>query len=69
VGLTSGSLIGLAGFLAVTAFAGTLLVWRRVASARPSHVLARIGLLVWAQVTVMLVIFLSVNRSFGFFAW
>ena len=68
MGLTSGSLIGLAGFLAVTAFAGTLLVWRRVASARPSHVLARIGLLVWAQVTVMLVIFLSVNRSFGFFA-
>jgi Putative esterase len=68
VGLTSGLFIGLAGFLAATAFAGTLLLWRRVASPGPSHVLARVGLLVWAQVTVMLVIFLSVNKSFGFFA-
>ena len=66
--LTSGFLIGLSGFLAVTAFAGTMGAWRRVAGPRPSHVLARISLLVWAQVTVMLVLFLSVNRSFGFFA-
>ncbi|MGE5292489.1 MAG: alpha/beta hydrolase [Micromonosporaceae bacterium] len=66
--LTSGLLIGLAGFLAVTAFAGTMWAWRRVAGPRPSHVLARVSLLVWAQVTVMLVLFLSVNRSFGFFA-
>ncbi|HUK68893.1 MAG TPA: hypothetical protein VLW50_09115 [Streptosporangiaceae bacterium] len=68
MGLTSGLLIGLAGFFAATAFAGTLWMWRRLASPRPSHLLARIGLLLWAQVTVMLVIFLSVNKSFGFFA-
>ncbi len=68
MGLTSGLLIGLAAFLAATAFAGTLWMWRRLASPRPSHVVARIGLLLWAQLTVMLVIFLSVNKSFGFFA-
>ncbi len=68
MGLTSGLLIGLAAFLAATAFAGTLWMWRRLASPRPSQVVARIGLLLWAQLTVMLVIFLSVNKSFGFFA-
>ena len=68
MGLTSGSLIGLAGFLAAGAFAGTLWMWRRLASPQPAHVLARVGLLLWAQVTVMLVLFLSVNKSFGFFA-
>jgi Putative esterase len=68
VGLTSGSLIGLAGFLAVTAIAGTMWLWPSVAGPRRAHVLARAGLLVWAQVTVMLVLFLSVNSSFGFFA-
>ena len=68
MGLTSGLLIGLAAFLAASAFVGTLWMWRRLASPPPSHVVARIGLLLWAQVTVMLVIFLSVNKSFGFFA-
>ncbi|HKB29703.1 MAG TPA: alpha/beta hydrolase-fold protein [Streptosporangiaceae bacterium] len=68
MGLTSGLLIGLAGFFAAGAFAGTLLMWRRLATPRPGHVLARAGLLLAAQVSVMLVIFLSVNRSFGFFA-
>ncbi len=68
MGLTSGLLIGLAGFLAVGAFAATLCMWRRLASLQPAHVLARVGLLLWAQVTVMLVLFLSVNKSFGFFA-
>jgi hypothetical protein len=68
VGLTSGLLIGFAGFLAVAAFAGTMWLWPRVAGPRRAHVLARAGLLVVAQATVMLVLFLSVNRSFGFFA-
>jgi len=68
VGLTSGLLIGLAGFLAAGAFAGTLWMWRRLASPQPAHVVARVGLLLWAQATVMLVLFLSVNKSFGFFA-
>jgi Putative esterase len=66
VGLTSGSLIGLAGFFATGAFALTLGMWRRLAT--PGHVLARLALLLCAQVSVMLVLFLSVNKSFGFFA-
>jgi hypothetical protein len=68
VGLTSGLLIGLAGFFAAGAFALTLGMWRRLATPGFGHVLARLALLLCAQVSVMLVIFLSVNKSFGFFA-
>ena len=68
MGLTSGLLIGLAGFFAAGAFALTLGMWRRLAAPGLSHVLARLALLLCAQVSVMLVIFLSVNKSFGFFA-
>ncbi len=68
MGLTSGLLIGLAGFFAAGSFALTLGLWRRLATPGPSHVPARLALLLCAQVSVMLVIFLSVNKSFGFFA-
>ncbi|MFE7525940.1 alpha/beta hydrolase [Kitasatospora sp. NPDC057542] len=65
--LTSDALVNSLLALGVAAIVTTLWVWPRLARQRPLPVLGRIGLLTVVQVSVLAVLALSVNNSFGFY--
>ncbi|MFE4518884.1 alpha/beta hydrolase [Kitasatospora sp. NPDC056783] len=65
--LTSEALVDSLLAIGAAALLTTLWVWPRLASQRPLPVLGRIGLLTAVQVTVLAVLALSVNNSFGFY--
>ncbi|MEU4586470.1 alpha/beta hydrolase [Kitasatospora aureofaciens] len=65
--LTSEALVNSLLALGVVALVSTLWVWPRLASQRPLPVLGRIGLLTVVQVSILAVLALSVNNSFGFY--
>lgn len=65
--LTSDALVNSLLALGVAAVVATLWVWPRLAPQRPLPVLGRIGLLTVVQASVLAVLALSVNNSFGFY--
>ncbi|WP_316526883.1 alpha/beta hydrolase [Kitasatospora brasiliensis] len=65
--LTSEALVVSLLALGAAALLTTLWVWPRLAPQRPLPVLGRIGLLTAVQVSVLAVLALSVNNSFGFY--
>ncbi|KJK55313.1 alpha/beta hydrolase [Saccharothrix sp. ST-888] len=65
--LTSGALVYSLIALAVASLVGTLWLWPRLARQRPLPLLGRIGLLTVIQVSVLAVLALSVNNSYGFY--
>ncbi|MFE4976369.1 alpha/beta hydrolase [Kitasatospora sp. NPDC056651] len=65
--LTSEALVDSLLAIGAAALLTTLWVWPRLASQRPLPVLGRIGLLTAVQVSVLAVLALSVNNSFGFY--
>ncbi|MFB7665086.1 alpha/beta hydrolase [Kitasatospora sp. NPDC056138] len=65
--LTSGALVYSLTALAVASLVGTLWLWPRLARQRPLPLLGRIGLLAVIQVSVVAVLALSVNNSYGFY--
>lgn len=66
--LTGDVLIAIAAVASGGLVVLTLLTWRRAAQPGARHVLARIGLLLASNVAVTSLIFLAVNRVFGFYA-
>jgi enterochelin esterase-like enzyme len=68
VGLTSGSLLGFLVLLAVALIVGTIWAWPRFAGSGIRTFLARIGLFVGAQFTLLAVLLLAVNNYFLFYA-
>ncbi|MGW4896523.1 alpha/beta hydrolase [Kitasatospora sp. NPDC004240] len=65
--LTSDALVNSLLALGAAALVTTLWIWPRLARQRPLPVLARIGLLTVTQISVLAVLALSVNNSFGFY--
>ncbi|MEU6236078.1 alpha/beta hydrolase-fold protein [Kitasatospora sp. NPDC047058] len=65
--LTSDALVNSLLALGAAALLATLWLWPRLARQRPLPVLGRIGLLTVTQVSVLAVLALSVNNSFGFY--
>jgi len=65
--LTSGALVNSLIALAVVALVATLWLWPRLARQRPLPMLGRIGLLTVIQVSVLSVLLLSVNNTYGFY--
>jgi hypothetical protein len=65
--LTGGALIGLMAVASAAFIAATLLSWRRMAQPGARHVLARFGLLLGTNLAVTFLIFVVVNRVFGFY--
>ncbi|MQS12871.1 esterase [Streptomyces kaniharaensis] len=65
--LTSDALVNSLLALGAAALITTLWIWPRLARQRPLPVLARIGLLTVTQASVLAVLALSVNNSFGFY--
>ncbi|MGW3077093.1 alpha/beta hydrolase [Kitasatospora sp. NPDC001132] len=65
--LTSEALVNSLLALGVVAIVATLWLWPRLAPQRPLQVLGRIGLLTVVQASVLAVLALSVNNSFGFY--
>ncbi|MEU3569751.1 alpha/beta hydrolase-fold protein [Kitasatospora sp. NPDC036755] len=65
--LTSEALVNSLLALGVAAIVTTLWLWPRLAPQRPLPVLGRIGLLTVVQASVLAVLALSVNNSFGFY--
>ncbi|MEU1419695.1 alpha/beta hydrolase-fold protein [Kitasatospora sp. NPDC005751] len=65
--LTSDALVNSLLALGAAALLTTLWLWPRLARQRPLPVLGRIGLLTVTQVSVLAVLALSVNNSFGFY--
>jgi Putative esterase len=66
--LTGGVLIAAAAVASGGLIAVTFVMWRRAAQPGARHVLARFGLLLATNVAVTFLIFLAVNRVFGFYA-
>ncbi|MER7673661.1 alpha/beta hydrolase-fold protein [Kitasatospora sp. NPDC096128] len=65
--LTSDVLVNALLALGAAALVTTLWIWPRLARQRPLPVLGRIGLLTVVQVSILAVLALSVNNSFGFY--
>src|SRR5690349_4140312 len=65
--LTSDALVNSLLALGVAAIVTTLWIWPRLAPQRALPVLGRIGLLTVVQISVLAVLALSVNNSFGFY--
>ncbi|MEE1789146.1 alpha/beta hydrolase-fold protein [Streptomyces sp. SP17BM10] len=65
--LTSDALVDSLLALGAAALIATLWLWPRLARQRPLPVLGRIGLLTVTQASVLAVLALSVNNSFGFY--
>ncbi|MFB6891921.1 alpha/beta hydrolase [Kitasatospora sp. NPDC056327] len=65
--LTSDALMNSLLALGSAALAATLWIWPRLARQRPLPVLGRVGLLTVTQASVLAVLALSVNNSFGFY--
>ncbi|MFE7637018.1 alpha/beta hydrolase [Kitasatospora sp. NPDC057518] len=65
--LTSDALVNSLLALGAAAVVTTLWLWPRLAPQRPLPVLGRIGLLTVVQASVLAVLALSVNNSFGFY--
>ncbi|MFE2413700.1 alpha/beta hydrolase [Kitasatospora sp. NPDC057904] len=65
--LTSDALVDSLLALGAAALLTTLWIWPRLARQRPLPVLGRIGLLTVTQASVLAVLALSVNNSFGFY--
>ncbi|GAA0685060.1 alpha/beta hydrolase-fold protein [Kitasatospora atroaurantiaca] len=65
--LTSGALVNSLIALAVVALVATLWLWPRLARQRPLPMLGRVALLTVVQVSVLAVLLLSVNNTYGFF--
>ncbi|MFD5467201.1 alpha/beta hydrolase [Kitasatospora sp. NPDC127059] len=65
--LTSDVLVNSLLALGAAALVTTLWIWPRLARQRPLPVLGRIGLLTVVQVSILAVLALSVNNSFGFY--
>ncbi|MEV7602460.1 alpha/beta hydrolase-fold protein [Kitasatospora sp. NPDC089797] len=65
--LTSDVLVNSLLALGAAALLTTLWIWPRLARQRPLPVLGRIGLMTVVQVSVLAVLALSVNNSFGFY--
>ncbi|KJS56890.1 esterase family protein [Streptomyces rubellomurinus] len=65
--LTSDALVNSLLALGAAALVTTLWIWPRLARQRPLPVLGRIGLLTVTQASVLAVLALSVNNSFGFY--
>ncbi|MBO1414359.1 esterase family protein [Streptomyces sp. FH025] len=65
--LTSEALVNSLLALGAAALLTTLWIWPRLARQRPLPVLGRIGLLTVVQVSLLAVLALSVNNSFGFY--
>ncbi len=68
LGPTSGALIALAAVVSGVLIVVTLATWRRAAQPGRRHVFVRFGLLLANNLAVTSLIFLSVNRVFGFYA-
>ena len=66
--LTGRALVVLVVLLAVAVLAGAVLLWPRLAPARPLAVLARAGTLAATNLAVLLVVAVVLNDQFGFFA-
>lgn len=67
VGLTSGLFLGLCSLTALTAPVVTVLLWSRVPGGRAARVAARLGFIVSAQLTAVLLVAAVVNDDFGFY--
>ncbi|TYC73693.1 alpha/beta hydrolase-fold protein [Streptomyces sp. CB01881] len=65
--LTSDALVNSLLALGAAALLATLWLWPRLARQRPLPVIGRIGLMTVTQVSVLAVMALSVNNSFGFY--
>ncbi|MFE5584731.1 alpha/beta hydrolase [Kitasatospora sp. NPDC056531] len=65
--LTSDALVNSLLALGAAALLTTLWIWPRLARQRPLPVLGRIGLLTVVQASIVAVLALSVNNSFGFY--
>lgn len=68
MGLTSRWFAVLLLVVAVAAVAGAVLLWSRVRGPRPVRVAARVGMIVLCQVTAILVVMVTVNNDYGFYA-
>ncbi|RKE20602.1 esterase family protein [Streptomyces sp. TLI_171] len=66
--LTSRALVYALGAVAAAALLATLWLWPRLARQRPLPLLGRIALLTVTQVSVLSVLLLSVNDSYGFYS-
>ncbi|MFI0900172.1 alpha/beta hydrolase [Streptomyces sp. NPDC020983] len=68
MGLTSGWFAVLLVAAAVAAVAGALVLWPRVRGPRPVRLGARVGLIALCQLTAILVVMVTVNNQYGFYA-
>ncbi|CAG7603949.1 alpha/beta hydrolase [Actinacidiphila bryophytorum] len=68
MGLTSGWFAALLIAAAVAAVAGAVLLWPRTRGPRVLQVVLRIGMIVMCQVTAILVVMVTVNNEYGFYA-
>ncbi|MFJ4713256.1 alpha/beta hydrolase [Streptomyces sp. NPDC088785] len=68
MGLTSHEVPALAVLFAVALFAGTVLLWPRLAHRSWRSVLGRVGLLFATQLAVFTAVGLALNQAYGFYA-
>jgi pimeloyl-ACP methyl ester carboxylesterase len=68
VGLTSTGFSVLLFAVAVAAVAGAVLFWSRVRGPRPLKVVARVAMIVFCQFTAIVVVMVTVNNQYGFYA-
>lgn len=68
VGLTGRWFAGFLCAAAVAAVAGAVLLWPKVRGPRPVRAAARVGMIVLCQLTAVLVVMVTVNDQYGFYA-
>lgn len=68
MGLTSRWFAWLLFAVAVAAVAGAVLLWPKVRGPRPVRAAARVGMIVLCQLTAILVVMVTANNQYGFYA-
>lgn len=68
MGLTSRSFAGLLVAVAAAAVVGAVLLWPRVRGPRTVRALARVAMIVLCQFTAVLVVMVTANNQYGFYA-
>ena len=68
MGLTSRWFAWLLVAVAVAAVAGAVLLWPRVRGPRPVRTAARVGMIALCQLTAILVVMVTANNQYGFYA-
>ncbi|MEE4543405.1 alpha/beta fold hydrolase [Streptomyces sp. V4-01] len=68
MGLTGTGFAVLLFAVAIAAVAGAVLLWSRVRGPRPLRLAARLGMIVFCQITAILVVMVVVNNENGFYA-